>query len=130
MPALRQITFTGTGNAKQPTNVCFNMWNVYLPTGSGYLFPKKDITLVDTEIDINLQVGMRIEVFSEGIIAGTTACTATSYTKPGTVGAYRIVVPVINIDASNDETGTAGALLATIVINENQYVVNYFDGTF
>jgi hypothetical protein len=130
MPPLRKITFTGNGNAKKPTLVCLNMWNIYLPTGSGYLFPKKDITLVDTGIDIDLQVGMRIEVFSEGIIDGTSSCCATSYTKPGSSGNYRIVVPVINIDSSNDETGSAGALIATIVINENQGLVNYFDGTF
>lgn len=130
MPSLRKITFTGTGNAKQPTNVCFNMWNVYLPTGGGYLFPKKDITLVDTEIDINLQIGVRIEVFSEGIIDGTTSCIATSYTKPGTVGSYRIVVPVLNTNNASNETGTAGALIATIVVSNNLPTLNYFDGTF
>lgn len=130
MPALRNITFTGTGNAKQPTNVCINMWNIYLPTGGGYLFPKKTVTLVDTEIDINLDVGMRIEVFSEGIIGGTASCVATSYSKPGTVGTYRIVVPVLNMNASSNETGTAGALIATVVLNENRDVKYNYAGTF
>ena len=130
MPSRRNFVFTGSGNAKKPTPVCINMWQVYLPTGSGTLFTKKDITLVDTEIDVNLTVGTRIEIFSEGIIDGTTSCTATSFTKAGTVGAYRIVVPVLNINASSNETGNAGALLATIILTNNMDVTYSFDGTF
>ena len=129
MPALRNFKFTGIGNAKKPTNVCENMWQVYLPNGGGTLFTKKHITMVDTKIDLNLEDGTRIEVFSEGIIDGTTSCTATSFTKCGG-GSYRILVPVININASHDETGNAGALLATIILNNNMDVAYSFNGTF
>ena len=90
MPYTNYFKFTGTGNAKQPVSVCRDMWNIYLPTGGGYLFTKKDITLVDTEIDLNLEAGNQIEVMSEGIIAGTTSCTATSFMVAGTVGPYKI----------------------------------------
>ena len=130
MPYTNYFKFTGTGNAKQPVSVCRDMWNIYLPTGGGYLFTKKDITLVDTEIDLNLVPGNQIEVMSEGIIAGTASCAATSFMVAGTVGPYRITIPVININSSSDETGTAGALIATVKLT-NTYRTKYeYNGTF
>ena len=130
MPALKSITFTGSGNAKQPLSTCLDMWNIYLPTGSGHLFTKKDITIVDTEIDVNLQAGLMLMVSSEGIIPGTTSCTATSFSIAGAAGPYRIVVPVLNINASSNETGTAGALLATIRIVDTHHILYDYNGTF
>lgn len=132
MPSLRDqsITFTGTSDAKEPVNVCLNMWNVFIPTGAGQVFLKKDITLVDTKIDINLRPGMMISVMSEGVIPGTTSCTAQTFSRPGTVGTYRIVIPVININASTNETGTAGALLATVIVSYTIPMLYDYAGTF
>lgn len=130
MPSLYNITFTGTGNAKQPLSTCRDMWNIYLPTGGGHLFTKKDITIVDTEIDVNLQVGLMLFVTSEGIIDGTTSCTATSFQIAGTVGVYRITIPVLNINASSDETGNAGALIASIRIMKTKEILYDYAGTF
>lgn len=130
MPYTKSFEFTGTGNAKQPLSICRDMWHIYLPTVAGTLFTKKDITIVDTEIDLNLNAGDMLWVSSEGIIDGTTSCTATSFQIAGTVGAYRITIPVINVNSSSNETGNAGALLATIKIDRTRKMKYIYSGTF
>lgn len=132
MPSLNSYknTFTGNDDAKKPVSICLNMWQVFLPTGGGILFPKKTLTNVDTKVDVDLRPGEMILITSEGPINGTTACQALPFSRPGTEGLYRITVPVFNYNAANHETANAGALLATIIIMPTIEMLYNYNGTF
>ena len=130
MPPMHSITFTGTGSAVEPLSICRDMWNIYLPTDGAHLFTKKDITIVDTLIDVSLYEGLMLYVTSEGIIPGTTSCVATSFQIAGRSGPYRIVIPVLNINSSSNENGTGGGIIASIRISPTLDIKYNYAGTF